>query len=587
MKINIRILLLSGFLIFSFSSKSQEFTVGSVKNDVLRIQGTPSSFDTNEFLETETLWYGASYVIVSTKSNRVIEWNNGSNNLRVVLRPGKNVTANRYLTIGSTRDDVLRIHGTPSHLDKNEYLGKETFWYGASYITLSLKTKQVIEWNNSLNNLKVRLYPEENNKPDNNRIHHKQNEDQNSINHQNYCNTQDISKSNLKIGSRREDVIKIQGKPDYVGKFENSGYEIFWYGQNSIKISLKTKKVISWNNNDNKLRVTNNNNDESRKTHASQSTANSTNSNPEILVRTFILEDDIYDVPINMADSLLKGFPLAKEVRSLKNGEKIYNIPLNLLPDFINEFPDAVPLKNYPQINLRLIESLQDLRKLYEYLDRKWIDISFAEYISELKNESNLVTLYNSLTRKDNLLMPYSQFREFFTIDKIEMYDDRKSNSILEVANNFEKQENGNRVTSINFIRDQAFLIILIAILFLSASFYFIRKAKRQKELQNEFFAVNDQDVDYIESNTIVLEEKLEKSELEIIANVDTTEKKPKLKKWTSYVIAIIVCVVLWILYAVIAVLLGWKNGGGALPLILFFSALVWVWKKITGLNKK
>ena len=36
-------------------------------------------------------------------------------------------------------------------------------------------------------------------------------------------------------------------------------------------------------------------------------------------------------------------------------------------------------------------------------------------------------------------------------------------------------------------------------------------------------------------------------------------------------------------LYAIIGGILGWKHGGGAIPMILFFAAVVWAWKAITG----
>ena len=37
------------------------------------------------------------------------------------------------------------------------------------------------------------------------------------------------------------------------------------------------------------------------------------------------------------------------------------------------------------------------------------------------------------------------------------------------------------------------------------------------------------------------------------------------------------------IITAVIGGILEWKHGGGAIPMILFFAAIVWTWKTITG----
>lgn len=51
------------------------------------------------------------------------------------------------------------------------------------------------------------------------------------------------------------------------------------------------------------------------------------------------------------------------------------------------------------------------------------------------------------------------------------------------------------------------------------------------------------------------------------------------------YVYAIAACIGLFLLYAVIGTILGWKSGGGAIPMILFFAAVVWTWKSITGVR--
>ncbi len=49
------------------------------------------------------------------------------------------------------------------------------------------------------------------------------------------------------------------------------------------------------------------------------------------------------------------------------------------------------------------------------------------------------------------------------------------------------------------------------------------------------------------------------------------------------YVYAIAACIGLFIVYAVIGGIMGWKHGGGAIPMILFFTAILWTWRAITG----
>ena len=49
------------------------------------------------------------------------------------------------------------------------------------------------------------------------------------------------------------------------------------------------------------------------------------------------------------------------------------------------------------------------------------------------------------------------------------------------------------------------------------------------------------------------------------------------------YVYAIAACIGLFIVYAVIGGIMGWKHGSGAIPMILFFAAILWTWRAITG----
>lgn len=57
--------------------------------------------------------------------------------------------------------------------------------------------------------------------------------------------------------------------------------------------------------------------------------------------------------------------------------------------------------------------------------------------------------------------------------------------------------------------------------------------------------------------------------------------------KTTSYIVAVLACIGIFIIYAVIGALLGWKHGGGILPMIILFGAITATWKGIIGLSKK
>lgn len=58
------------------------------------------------------------------------------------------------------------------------------------------------------------------------------------------------------------------------------------------------------------------------------------------------------------------------------------------------------------------------------------------------------------------------------------------------------------------------------------------------------------------------------------------------MKKPTIYLVAVLACAGIVLIHVIIGVLLGWKHGGGVLPMIILFGALTATWKGITGLSK-
>jgi hypothetical protein len=95
------------------------------------------------------MWqYGYSQVKISTSTGRVIEWDNTRGNLKVELRPGRNVTAASSFTRGSHGDDVLRLQGTPSDINRYPALGYEAWQYGYSQVKISTSTGRVIDISN-------------------------------------------------------------------------------------------------------------------------------------------------------------------------------------------------------------------------------------------------------------------------------------------------------------------------------------------------------------------------------------------------------------------------------------------------------
>ena len=191
------------------------FTRGSHRDDVLRIQGTPSSI--NRFSDHEVWRYGLSTVDVSLRDGRVTEWFD-SGDLKVRLDPGPNVTGAATFTRGSHRDDVLRIQGTPSSI--NRFSDHEVWRYGLSTVDVSLRDGRVTEWFDS-GDLKVRLDPGPN----------------------------VTGAATFTRGSHRDDVLRIQGTPSSINRF--SDHEVWRYGLSTVDVSLRDGRVTEWFNNGN------------------------------------------------------------------------------------------------------------------------------------------------------------------------------------------------------------------------------------------------------------------------------------------------------------------------------------------------
>ena len=206
---------------------SAYFTRGSHEDDVLRIQGTPTNIDRYLALGHETWRYGSSSVTISTSSRRVTEWSNVTGNLKVRLIPGANVTTSAYFTRGSHEDDVLRIQGTPTNIDRYLALGHETWRYGSSSVTISTSSRRVAEWSNVTGNLKVRLIPGAN----------------------------VTTSAYFTRGSHEDDVLRIQGTPTNIDRYLALGHETWRYGSSSVTISTSSRRVTEWSNVTGNLKV--------------------------------------------------------------------------------------------------------------------------------------------------------------------------------------------------------------------------------------------------------------------------------------------------------------------------------------------
>ncbi|MFG0317182.1 MAG: hypothetical protein ACF8XB_07915, partial [Planctomycetota bacterium JB042] len=111
------------------------FTVGSTKDDVLRVQGSPRRF-------SDDRWeYGYSFV--EFEGDRVVRWyDSRAHALRARLVPAEGVAAPSYFTVGSTKDEVLLVQGSPPRFDDRRWE------YGYSFVEFD-DAGRVVDWYDS------------------------------------------------------------------------------------------------------------------------------------------------------------------------------------------------------------------------------------------------------------------------------------------------------------------------------------------------------------------------------------------------------------------------------------------------------
>lgn len=136
-------------------SDSRSWDLGSIKEHVFKIQGTPTRIIQYDYSERETLYYDSS--IVELIKGRVIGYDNQAGNLRVVTVPvlsNASKTSGNVWTLESSREDLLRVQGTPTQVLLDSPACNETFYYGDS--TVTLKNGFISGYDNLDSNLRVK-----------------------------------------------------------------------------------------------------------------------------------------------------------------------------------------------------------------------------------------------------------------------------------------------------------------------------------------------------------------------------------------------------------------------------------------------
>ena len=167
------------------------FTMGSTRQDVLDVMGTPTAISYNTF--------SYRYSSITFSGEEVSGYHNISHNLLVntLCNTSSPAALRGYFALGSTRQDVLDVMGTPSAISYN------TFSYGYSSITFN--GDEVSGYHNISNNLRVKIP----------------------------CNTQSPAKQRgyFTVGSTMQDVLDVMGTPTSVS------YNTYSYRYSTVTFS--------------------------------------------------------------------------------------------------------------------------------------------------------------------------------------------------------------------------------------------------------------------------------------------------------------------------------------------------------------
>ena len=206
---------------------SHFFSIGSHRDDVIRLQGSP--FDIYFVNGSECFEYSNSVVRIERSSETVAGWHNAGE-LKVEVVPGIHVTNSQFFTLGSHQDDVARIQGTPLdvYMSWNSCRDSGNRWrYGGGNVNFDSQNR-VVGWEMSRSaptSLKVKLEP----------------------------GPQVTTEDYFTISSTEDDVIRIQGTPTTYDVFKN-GYMEFRYGRSKVVFD-PLGLVWDWEDNDNNLKA--------------------------------------------------------------------------------------------------------------------------------------------------------------------------------------------------------------------------------------------------------------------------------------------------------------------------------------------
>ncbi len=198
------------------------WSIGSRRTQVIAIQGEPSSIDRQDTLCKEVLRYGGS--LVELRNGVVVGYEDGDRNLRITPKLPQPVSGrDSHWSLGSTKEEVFNLQGTPTRVARYDSSRQEFLYYGNSSIELT--NNRVTGYSNFDENLRVQTLP--------------------------------IGKTSDRpywsLDSTREDLFRVQGTPTQIEVDNITCSETLSYGNSSV--DLKNGFITGYNNLDNNLKV--------------------------------------------------------------------------------------------------------------------------------------------------------------------------------------------------------------------------------------------------------------------------------------------------------------------------------------------
>jgi len=211
------------------SASQHLWTKGSRKADVLRIQGPPTQAVRYDALCQEVLTYGSS--IVELNNSIVVNFEDIDRNLKTAKEsmPTTAIADSSSWTLGSNKEEVFRVQGTPARVERYDAPSKEILHYGNS--TIQITDNRVTSYANFGGNLRVAVKPLPSE-----------------------GSSENISQPNFwSLGADRNEIFTVEGTPTEVSVDGSSCREELRYG-NSV-VELQNGVVAGYNNSNGNLHV--------------------------------------------------------------------------------------------------------------------------------------------------------------------------------------------------------------------------------------------------------------------------------------------------------------------------------------------